>query len=370
MPHSWHSVEMRTGRRGSEVLLSTRGKVSRILGAVTDAQVDQLVWDARTGTPVPEWRQATRPGHTGLVLVDDDFRPIWFGTVIRRVPDHTEFVALSLSTLEGYLNRRYSGTMTFAQTDQSTIAAALVQATVASTGVPFVIRSTPSGILRDRTYLDNDDKTTLSLLQELMNIEQGIEFTVDLEWTDDTNTVLRFVFTVGPRVGKALPEPVRFEHPGQVVSFSVPEDYSSDNGANDVLAVSTGEAGAIDGTRPQSTRMADVPANDVRYERRFSPSTSITSAATLNAYARADLVRKKLGLTQLLLTAYLDAPGIQLNADWWLGDNLRAVITSPAYPERVGPNGQLLPGLERTVRAVGWDIDLDSRTITPRLEEV
>jgi hypothetical protein len=273
-----------------------------------------------------------------------------------------------MATLEHYLDRRYSGSLSITA-DQATIAAALVQATIDTEGVPFVVQALPTGQLRDRTYFDYEDKTTLSLLTDLMNIQNGIEFTVDLEWTDTTNTVLRYVFRISDRIGKSVPLPTRFEHPGPVQAFTVPEDFSRENGANDVMSVSTGEGAA----RPQSPRYVDtaaLAAGWVRYERRWNPSTGISEQSTLNAYAEAELERLRNGLTELSLVVNLDAPGCpRLNVDWWLGDDITAAITAPSLPQRTGPDHQLLPGYEQAVRVVGWDMDLDARTMTPSLRE-
>lgn len=363
--YTWHSIDLKTGKRGPQLQMQQRGTVSRIIGEPTDAQAAVLC--EYKGEPVPEWRYWTEPGRMMALLVDPDDRPIWGGVILRRIPDETVWVPVTMVTLEHYLDRRYSGAQTFANTEQASIAAALVSATVTTTGVPFTIATTATGQLRDRTYLDSEDKTTLSLLTDLMNIQNGIEFTVDLEWTDTTNTVLRYVLRIGSRTGKSLPQPTRFEHPGPVQRFTVPEDYTRENGANDVMAVSSGEGDA----RPQSQHHVDqakLDAGWVRYERRFTPSTNITNETTLDAYAVEDLSLKSGGLVQLSLVADLDSCP-RLNADWWLGDDITAAITAPAYPARRGANNELLPGYEQTVRVVGWTMDLDARTLTPHLRE-
>lgn len=367
MPHTWHAVDLRTGRRGPELQMQARGTVSRIIGEATDAQVAVLVWDVERNRAVPDWRDWTTPGRMMAVLVDDDDRPLWGGVILRRIPDASIWVPLTVATLEHYLDRRYSGGTMFSGIDQANIARDLIQMTINSTGVPFIIDTKVTGVTRDRNYLESEDKTTLSILTDLMNIQNGIEFTVDLEWSDTTNTVLNRIVRVSSRIGKSLPQPTRFEYPGPVTSFSVPEDFTRDFGANDVLAVSSGEGDV----RPQSAHAIDTAAlagGWVRYERRFTPSTSISDTATLDAYAVAELARTRAGLTQISLVANLDnCP--RLNSDWFLGDDITATITAPAYPERVGTDNQQLPGYERTVRVVGWTIDLDARTLTPTVRE-
>jgi hypothetical protein len=366
MAYTWHAVDLRTGKRGPQLQMQQRGTVSRIIGEQTDAQAAVLCWDEERQRPVEEWRYWTEPGRMLALLVDDDDRPIWGGVILRRIPDETVWVPLAMATLEHYLDRRYSGALSI-NADQATIAAALAQATVDTEGVPFTIQALPTGVVRERTYLDSDDKTTLSLLTDLMNLQNGIEFTVDLEWTDNTNTVLRYVLRISSRIGKALPAPARFEHPGPVQKFTVPQDYTRENGANDVLAVSSGEGDA----RPQSQHYVDedkLAAGWVRYERRWTPSTSITDTGTLDSYAAEDLNEKTDGLVELTLVADLGtAP--RLNVDWWLGDDITAAITAPSLPARTSPDGAVLPGYEERVRVVGWTMDLDGRTLTPNLRE-
>jgi hypothetical protein len=368
MPHTWHAVDLLTGKRGPQLQMRQLGTVGKIIGEPTDSQNDVLCWDTVKNAPVPEWRYWTEPGRMMALLVDDDDRPVWGGVILRRIPNETEWVNLGMSTLEHYLDRRYSGTGNYLATEQAVIASSIVQATVSANGVPFVPTFTTTGILRDRSYPDHEDKTALSLLQDLMNIQNGIEFTVDLEWTDTTNRVLKYIFRIGTRIGKAQVPPTRFEHPGPVQRFTIPQDYSRDNGANDVMAVSTGEGDA----RPKSVHMVDTAALAVgfpRYERRWNPSSGISEQGTLDAYATSELVRVRNGLTELSLVANLDTCP-RLNVDWWLGDDITAAITAPAYPAQTGVNGEQLPGYEKTVRVVGWTMDLDARTLTPNVREV
>lgn len=367
MTYTWHAIDLSTGKRGPELQMNQRGTVGRIIGEATDHQNAVQCWDHQRNRPIPEWRHWTQPGRMMGLLVDDNDQPVWGGAFLRRVPDETTWVPVALATLENYLDRRYSGSFTFSGTDQSVIASALVSATVADQGVPFTIIYQASGVTRDRTYLDSEDKTTLSLLTDLMNLEDGLEFTVDLEWATEAHTYLLFVLRIGPRIGKSLPNPTRFEYPGPVQKFTVPEDYTRENGANDVMAVSSGEGDA----RPQSTHHVaqdQLDAGWPRYERRWTPSTSITEQATLESYAAEELRLKKDGLVELSLVANLDTCP-KLNSDWWLGDDITAAITAPSLPAWVDADNAVRPGYENVVRVVGWTMDLEARTLTPSLRE-
>lgn len=368
MAWTWHAVDLKTGKRGPQLQMNIRGKVQRILCEATESQGAFLCWDAEKGAPVPEWEYWTEAGRMMAVLVNDEDEPMWGGIFLRVTPDETEWVPVALATLEHYLDRRYSGDISVTGWDQADIAGfKLVQNIIDSDGVPFIIDRVHTGILRDRTYYDHEDKTTFSLLTDLVNLQSGIEFTVDLRWSDSTHTVLQYVFRVGPRIGKSLPNPTRFEHPGCIQRFSMPKDYGRENGANDSMATSSGEGDA----RPQSAHYVDqakLDAGWVRYEHRFTPSTSITDTNTLDSYAAGDLEEKRDGLNELTIVADLDTAPV-LNSEWWLGDDITVALTAPALPGWRDNDGVLWPGYEKRVRVVGYEIDLDNRTLTPSVRE-
>lgn len=50
---------------------------------------------------------------------------------------------------------------------------------------------------------------------------------------------------------------------------------------------------------------------------------------------------------------------------------MTVVLTCPRFPERQDPSTMAwLPGFERTVRVVGYDLDFDARRLTPLFLEV
>lgn len=379
---SWHSFDLRTGRRGSRLVTDELGSVSRILNEATETTIDVRIW--RDGATVPDWEAATEPGVVMLVAIDDDTeQPIWGGMCYRRVSNlgQDESVTLNLVTLEAYLDRRYANDdFTFTGADQvSQIAHDMIASTLAE-GVLFTIDAPYSNWKRDRTYLLDEDKTILSILNELADVENGIEFTVDLAWADgDTHMVLDRIIRIRDRVGTAYlgnfgtesDSPVAVFHmPGSVTDFQYVEDYSAEAGANAVMAVSSGEGD----DRPES---AIHIALDVvigwggsmpRFEKRFTPSTSITDTGTLDDHARDELQQTWDGTNELTLEAYLDtAP--RLNSDWFLGDDVGVSLTCPRFPERTNSDNEVVPGYQANVRCIGWEIDLDERRVKPRLLE-
>lgn len=358
---SWHSFDLRSGRRGVRVVTKELGTVSRIIGEATDTSLDTLC-------TAPEWDLSTEPGRTMLVALDtEDESIVWGGMVLRRDSNATEWVGVSLMTLEHYFDRRFASDMLYAGTDQATIAAGLI-GMLAVDGLDFTIDAPASGALLDRAYLGDEDKTVLSALTELLETDGGPEFTVDLEWSDSSHTQIDRVARVRNRLGSAPALTTQWTLPGCVTDFSLIEDFTADYGANDVLAVSSGEGD----TRPTSGHKVAqdlIDAGWARFEMRYTPATSITSFAQLEDHATARLADAKDGLTQLSLVADLDtAP--RLNVDWWLGDDITASLTCPRFPEQAGPDGGFVPGYTHRVRVVGWEIDYDARVLTPTIREV
>lgn len=376
---TWHSFDLRSGRRGPEVTTRRLGQVSRILCEATETQIEvQIPAEAALHA---EWKSATQPATVMLVALDDDETPIWGGLVYRRVATGDEWASLNLVTLEAYLDRRYvNANLTYTNADQVSVIAKEVIETTLADGIEFTIDAPFSNWRRDRTYLVDEDKTILSVIQELAEVENGIEFTVDLGWADgDGHVLLDRIIRIRNRVGTAYlgnfgvetNNPVAVFHmPGSVTNFEYLEDYGTEFGANAVLAVSSGEGD----TRPESMLhiaggvVATYGGLMAMFERRFTPSTSIVETATLDAHASAELQQTWDGMNELTLEANLDvAP--RVNADWFLGDDVAVSLTCRRFPERTNSDGEVVPGYQANVRCIGWEVDFDARRLRPRLLE-
>lgn len=367
---SWHSFNLRSCRRGQRLGTQQAGSFSRILCTPTETELAVRIWDNDRPIPgqVDGWDAATRPGQVMLVAIDDDTEePLWAGLVYRRRSTSGPWVSVNLISLEGYLDRRYVNDQTYSLTSQTLVAEGVVSS-VATDGVPFAIDAETSIRLRDREYFDDEDKTALAVLTELAGVENGLEFTVDLQWSDATHTILEPVLRLADRIGTGVARPAAtFALPGNVRDFEYVEDYSADNGATAVRAVSSGEGDS----RPESSwwTIENLETSGwARFERNFTPSTSIADKPTLDLHARSELQQVWDGLNELTLEANLDtAP--QPGTDWWLGDDVAVTLTCPRFPERPGVDGDVVPGYQAVVRAIGWEIDLDARTLRPRLLE-
>ena len=349
MALTWVAVDLKTGAVLDYLPDLDCGTVSQVIGA----------YSTTTATlPVPtapeNWQRATLEWASALVLLDDD-EPIWGGVVGNRPRTLGDTVEISLTTIEGYFDRRFVGDHSWTNAQQTIIPRDLVLAHAADAGgVPFRLIVGTSSTMRDDSYQDSQDKTLYSALTEISGHLGGPEWTCWWEW-NAARDHLTPVWEVRDRLGTSpmagLAPSATFDAPGCVSAATWTTNYGAGKGANDVLAVSTGTS---TDARPQSSHHTAVSERPT-IEYRFTPSTSITDAATLDSHAAAALTAMLDGASALELTADAgSAP--RLFRDWRLGDDIGVDLTSPALT------------LQTTARAVGWSRDLTgSGTITPIL---
>ena len=313
-------------------------------------------------TAPTNWRQATRKRSVFLVALDilkvGTEVPVWGGMVIKRVTNEGPDVDLSLVTAEGYLDRVFVGDENYNDVPQNLIVKDLIEKYAATTatkrGIPIRVQiHGGDGTPRTRNYTDAADKTLYSILRDLSGVVGGPEWTIGWEWVDDQT--LGLVAHVGDRLGSPPPAGLnpaaQFYLPGAVDSAELTEGYGSSEGANDVMAVSSG----VDGARPQSPHQVDTTDASPRFEYRWTPSTSITDVNTLTAHAQRALAAMKNGTLALAITANRqEAP--RLGTDWFLGDDIGFDLTAPAWPA----------GLTGTARVVG--VEITDTTITPLID--
>jgi hypothetical protein len=209
------------------------------------------------------------------------------------------------------------------------------------------------GVSRTREYKDSEDKTLYSVLSDLSGVIGGPEWTVSWEWVDERQ--LGLVLTVSDRIGARPPAGLnpaaQFYLPGDVTDAELVEGYGADEGANDIMAVSSG----VEDARPQSPHQTNSTDLRPRFEYRWTPSTSISDVGTLTAHAQRALAAMKDGSLALAITANREeAP--KLGRDWRIGDDIGFSIEAPEFPG----------GLVGTARCVGWE--LTDTTITPLID--
>lgn len=358
MTISWVSVNANNGNIIADLpTLIPDGPLKQTLMRY-ESQTASLPMD---GAP-SNWRQATRKGAVFLVALDEPDangvrRPLWGGMVTKRARKVGDGVKMTLVTAEGWLDRVYVGDETYTGMPQNTIIKTLVEkyaTTGTLRGLPIRVEIIGgTGVARDRTYKDADDKTLYSILTDLAGVIGGPEWTIRWEWVNAST--LGLVLSCGDRVGAPAPtglDPAaQFSLPGPVTDAELVEGWGDREGANDVMAVSSGTGGA----RPESPHQTNLTDLRPRFEYRWTPSTSITVVDTLTAHAQRALAAMKDGSLALTITANRkEAP--KLGVEWGLGDDVGFDITAPEFPG----------GLTGTARAVGTEIT--DTTISPLVD--
>lgn len=362
---SWVSVNANTGSIIADLpKLKADGALKATLMRYESQTVSLPTWaEGADDAPPPNWMSATREGAVFLVALGEAEEheprglPLWGGMVVRRQRIPGGGVKMSLVTAEGYMDRVYVGDHTYAGTTQNQMVKALAETyakTGAKPGLPLRVEIIGGdGAPRDRTYTDSADKTLYSVLADLSGVLGGPEWTMRWEWVDEQK--LGLVLSVSDRIGSPPPAGLnpgaQFYLPGSVSDAELVEGYGADEGANDIMAVSSG----VEDARPQSPHQTNATDQRPRFEYRWTPSTSISDVNTLTAHAQRALAAMKDGSLALTLTANREeAP--RLGRDWNLGDDIGFSIEAPEFPG----------GLVGTARCVGWE--LTDTTVTPLID--
>ncbi|MFF2522224.1 hypothetical protein [Streptomyces liangshanensis] len=352
---AWYACDFRSGHIIEDLpALRPTGVLSKLLGAHTSTSFELALGGAPAG-----WEAATEEGRTLLVGVDTETDlPIWAGDVLTRDGGSAQTVTIGAATVEAYLERRYTGDQLLIQQDQATVITSLMSAPLVQ-GPPFVMDAPPTGVLMDLTLLDADDRTVLSAIQEVMGLDSGPEWTIDVEWSDASHTGFVLPVRVRPAIGTQAAQPEgTFDYPGCVVSYVLSGSYESGKGATIVTARGEGEGAGRLSSAPQIATDLEA-AGWPRRVHRFTPATGITDPDALTAHAAKALALMKAGAQAWTIDAVASqAP--RLGRDWFLGDTVRiAVETSPRHPN----------GADVVARAWSWELDPAADRIRPILVE-
>lgn len=352
----WYACDLRTGAIIAELpSLTPSGTLSRRLGTHTQTSFEL----ALSGAPA-DWEAATTPGRTLLVAVDRLTQiPLWPGIVLPREGGSSTVVQLDAVTPEAYLDRRFTGDQALLAQDQATVITSLMNAPLTSFGPPFTMDAPATGVQMDFSALDSDDRTVLSAMQELMSMDGGPEWLVDVAWSDSTHTAFTLPVRVRPKIGiqSTLPEAV-FDFPGSVSDYRLRESYESGKGATVVLARGEGEGLARLSSAPQIASDLEA-AGWPRWVHRYTPASGITDPDQLTAHAAAALALMRTGARVWTVEATASrAP--RLGRDWGIGDSIRlAIERSPRHPQ----------GVDLAARVWSWELDPGADMIRPILVE-
>lgn len=332
-----------------------------VLAEFPDLQVSGLSYrfeETTSGTMMLPWRnipsnwgEATIPYGTAILLVRGS-TVLWGGIVVKRERTlQGEGLSLTVVTVEHYFDSVYVKNHTYSNRDQCEIVKDLVSSTLKDHRFMLSIEASPSAVRRDRTYEESSDKTLLSVLQELSNVQNGPEWCTSWRSGDGRYTP---VLTVADRIGSV--DPVTTFDESVMTAFRVLEDYTSGYGANMVWAVgsTTGED-----QLHSDVMVADQSSRPV-VEHVVRPSSSITRKETLNAHASASLRQLRDGTNTMSMTLSLLAAPI-VYEEWGPGDVVAWTIADD--------DGRFTGFDHGEARVVGYDIDFSGVwTITPVLQ--
>lgn len=359
MSFTWISVEAKTGRPIADLPGLVCDTTSAEIGQVTTTTASLPLRKA----PV-NWERAILPVGVFLVQIDTEKNvPVWGGMVTRAPRTEGDAVSLSLASGEWYLGCRYVRDITYTQVGQNALVTDLISRYItdgSNGGIPLrVLALDGVGPARTREYAAADNKTVLSVMQELSGVLGGPEWTFTWEMAADQSTITP-VLQVGARIGApvtpGLGPSATFSMPGSVLQIQQDGDYASGKGANDIVATST----ASGSDTIESDHVVVSDPNRPTVEFRWSPSTSISDKGTLDDHAAARAPQMANGSQAVSFSAVI-RDGVRLGSDWSIGDDVGYDITAPAFPN----------GLAGVARATGWQIDRGNPdTITPIFPEL
>jgi len=350
---AWYGCDLRTGGIIEDLpALAPTGALGRKLGDATTLQFDLPLAGAASN-----WDEATATGATALVAVDTAMdTPIWAGAVLSRESGSATTAQLGAATLERYLDSRFPGTQTLVGADQASVISALVSPALTG-GPPIVIDATSTGVVMDYYTQDGDDKTILACLQEIMALDGGPEWTIDVVW-NASHSGFQFPLRVRSAIGVQGATSTTFDFPGCVASYTLSESYENGKGATVVIARGEGE-GESRLTSSAHEATALIAGGWPRWEYRYTPATGVTDPDQLDAHATQSLALMAQGGQVWTLEAVASqAP--RLGTDWGLGDTVHlAVDTSPRHPQ----------GADMTARCWSWTLDPGADRVQPVLVE-
>jgi hypothetical protein len=350
---AWYGCDLRTGGIIEDLpALKPTGTLGRKLGASTTLQFELTLAGAASN-----WDEATTPGATMLVAVDTATdTPIWAGATLPREGGSAPTAQIGAATLEGYLDARFPGTQDFFGVDQAAVVSALA-APALVTGPPIVIDAPSTGVLMNYSVKGSDDKSILSCLQEVMALDGGPEWTLDVAWNASRNG-FQLPLRVRPKVGVQGATATTFDFPGCVASYTLSESYESGKGATDVIARGEGE-GESRLSSGVHTATALIAAGWPRWEYRYTPATGLTDPDQLDSHAAQTSALMAQG-AQVWSVEAVASIAPRLGADWALGDSIHlAVETSPRHPQ----------GADMTARCWAWELDPGADRVRPILVE-
>lgn len=352
----FYAVETQSGLVLDELPLLPNRELTRVLQGYGTGGFSLSTTDHRCP---PEWEQRTLKHRNSVVMVDDSPQEniVWAGMITNRKRSYTPVVELTCATFEYYLLRRYVPDMKFSQVDQALILQTLAQLAGGADGLNMDYDTPLTGVLRDRTYANDENARVYQRAQELSNVIGGATWMIDTQWADPDHTRVRKIFRTGtPMLGDQDRSPnTVFDLPGPITQSI---DYEERGGENEeathVLAIGDGEGES----KLYSSPVIDTQREGMgwpRLEERQSFS-GVTETATINSHARSE-ADSLFGGQQVLTFDSRMSEG----PDVWemsLGQTVRAIIDLPHLP------------IDDVFHLIGYSADYRTRIWKPTLAKI
>lgn len=348
--YSFRVCELKTGRVLDEAPFEIEGSLSRILQGIGHGRLRLPIKDRSTPA---NWREMILPDRSLLLVLDERGGIVWHGIPKKRERRGTGLVGFPSETLESYFVDRYVPTLSFKQQDQAFIARTLAAVAGDAAGIPLQYDCPPTGVLRDHEYEDTENARVFDRLQELAAVEDGFDWTIDVDWADDTQKYVKYTFRTGyPHLGHRTDTPEHvFEMPGNVTAY----EYTESAMVTQVEAHGDGDGL----TKTHSAPLVDTvreAAGWPRRERREQFS-GVKEQNTIDNHVHAMASRMFGGENVLTLTANI-GKGAAALSDLTLGESAKAELKSAELD------------LDRVLTVVGWEITPSADEYKPTLAQM
>ncbi|MCC3277538.1 hypothetical protein LJ753_16865 [Arthrobacter sp. zg-Y20] len=350
MTYRFLVCELKTGRVLDSAPFTIEGELSRVLQGHGSGTLSLPVLHPECP---PNWDQLILPWRNLILVLDGEDRIVWHGVPNDDAADSVDTVSFPCVTLEAYFLRRYVPSLAYVQRDQADIARDLASICGDAAGIPLNYDCPKTGVLRDRVYADDENARVYNRLQELAAVENGFNWTVDVDWTDDSHTRVKYTFRTGyPHLGYRTDAPEHvFDMPGNVSGFDSSRPWGDGDAATHVRAIGDGDAESKLMSAPVVDTVREA-AGFVRLEdrRQFS---GVKDVRTINGHAQA-MAAQLFGGQNVLTVTVRDGVGTSLG-DLTLGDTARVTVDA------------LTRKLDEVLVVVGWSLSSGSSEFKPTL---
>jgi len=301
------------------------------------------------GVRAIEPRLLTEPGRTA-VYVDRDGDLLWGGIVwTSRYSATSGVLEVGAADFLSYFEHRRvlgypiatDGTVSYLDTDQLDIAAALVRLVQSHPGGDLDVEvhgATTSGVRRSVSYPASELKPVADALRDLANADGGFDFAVDVEYGPNGQPT-RFLRLGYPRLGQPG-APHVWEYGANLIDFSWPRDAAT-------MATRVFAQGSGDGATPLLRHAEDSDAYASGWALLEDATSQLDAAdpALVDAYARGELAARHRPVVLPELTVRADRDPIV--GTYSVGDDVRLVIDDPFFAGNQ---------LDLTARLLGFEV--------------